>query len=126
MGLWGLIVAKARATFSLSDIVHPDHIKPKVSKVFYLGIMVGFFQLLKLSAESNVIDTYVDSFESRVDSHLNEPHKGAPKVHSSRLDLSELNKFRQSQVKSDKTINDFNFHEKLKLDEKKVEKEMKA
>jgi hypothetical protein len=46
-------MAKARATFALSDLVDPKQIKQKVSKLFYLGLMVGVAQLLKMSAESS-------------------------------------------------------------------------
>jgi hypothetical protein len=119
--LWGLLVAKARATFELSDLVDPKLIKQKVSKLVYLGMMVAFAQVLKVSAESNYIDNYVEGIESKVDSLLNEQRTG-PKVQSTSLNLQELSKFRSNQVKAVKSVNDFNFHEKVKFDQKKVEK----
>lgn len=49
-----------------------------------------------------------------------------PMVESSRLNLGEISKFRHEQVSKDKTINDFDFHSKVKFDSKKVQKEMSA
>jgi hypothetical protein len=118
--LWGLLVAKARATFALSDIVDPKMIKQKVSKLFYIAAMVVVAQVLKITAESNYIDNYVEGIESKVDTMLNE--QTGPKVQSSSLNLQELSKFRSNQVKADKSLDDFNFHEKVQFDQKKVEK----
>lgn len=126
VALWGLLVAKARATFALSDLVEPEKIKQKVSKLVYLGLMVAVAQVLKMSAESNYIDKYVEVVETKVDSMLNEQRPGGPKVQSSSLNLQELNAFRSNQFKGDKTVNDFNFHEKVKFDHKKVTQQMKV
>lgn len=98
--------------------------KQKASKVLYLGIMVAIAQLLKMSAETSYIDNYVDGVEHKIDSMLNQQTSHGPKVQSSSLNLNELSKYRHNQVKKDKTINDFNFHEKVKFDAKKVEQEM--
>ena len=75
IALWGLVWAKARATFAISDLVDPKQIKAKVSKLFYLGLMVGVAQLFKMSAESQYIDNYVDGVEAKVDTMLNEHGK---------------------------------------------------
>ena len=83
--------------------------------------MVGVAQVLKISAESNYIDNYVEDIESKVDSMLNEQRTG-PKVQSSSLNLQELNKFRSNQVKAVKGLDDLNFHDKVKFDQKKVVK----
>ena len=92
IALWGLVWAKARATFAISDLVDPKQIKAKVSKLFYLGLMVGVAQLFKMSAETKYIDNYVEGIEAKVDTMLNE--HGKPHVQSSSLNLNELAKFR--------------------------------
>jgi hypothetical protein len=51
MGLWSLVLAKARATFQISDLVDKEHVKQKYSKIFYMGVMIAVAQLLKLSAD---------------------------------------------------------------------------
>jgi hypothetical protein len=63
----------------------------------------------------------VEGIEFKVDSMLNEQKTG-PKVQSSSLNLQDLSKFRANQVKALKSVDDFNFHEKVKFDQKKVAK----
>ena len=93
VALWGLLMAKARATFAISDLVDPKQIKQKVSKLFYLGLMVGVAQLLKMSAEGNFVDNYVEGVEAKFDALLNE--QGKPNVQSlNGLNLQELSKYR--------------------------------
>ena len=41
VALWGLIMAKARTTFALADLTDSKKIKSKISKIFYIGIMVA-------------------------------------------------------------------------------------
>lgn len=40
MALWGLIFAKARASFKIADLFDKDQIKSKYSKIFYIVIMI--------------------------------------------------------------------------------------
>lgn len=79
MALWGLVMAKARSTFTLTDLVDSNEIKKKYSKIFYIVIMVGVAQLFKISAESKYMDTFVDNIESKIDktTGLNGPIVGA-------------------------------------------------
>ena len=63
MALWGLVMAKARSTFTLTDLVDSNEIKKKYSKIFYIVIMIGVAQLFKISAESKYMDRFVDKVE---------------------------------------------------------------
>jgi hypothetical protein len=53
-------MAKARATFALSDLTDSKKIKSKFSQLIYLGIMVVFAQGLKVSAENNYINHFFE------------------------------------------------------------------
>lgn len=97
VALWGLIMAKAKTTFSLADLMDSNKIKSKVSKIFYLGVMVGVAQMLKISAENNYIEHYLGdieiSIENKMDTKIDVPSHG-PVVKSQRYDLEEISKFR--------------------------------
>lgn len=41
MALWGLVMAKAKASFNISDLLDKDQIKSKYSKIFYIVIMIA-------------------------------------------------------------------------------------
>ena len=73
-------MAKAKTTFSLADLMDSNKIKSKVSKVFYLAVMVGVAQLLKMSAENNYINHYLGdieiSIESKMDTKIDVPSHG--------------------------------------------------
>lgn len=42
MSIWGLVMAKARATFTMSDLKDPKEIKGKYTKILYIGVMIVF------------------------------------------------------------------------------------
>jgi hypothetical protein len=64
-------MAKARSSFALSDLTDSKIMKSKLSKMFYLGIMIAFAQILKLSAESNYISHFIDQAEIKIDGSVN-------------------------------------------------------
>lgn len=114
VALWGLVMAKAKATFSLADLTDSKKIKSKISKVFYLGIMVAIAQAIKISADRNYVNHFLEDVEIHIDSAMNTkmdvPSHG-PVVKSERYDLKEMSEFRSSQVSSlieSGEINDFN------------------
>jgi hypothetical protein len=41
MALWGLIMAKARASFKISDLLDKEQIKSKYSRIFYIVVMIA-------------------------------------------------------------------------------------
>jgi hypothetical protein len=73
VAVWGLVMAKARSSFALSDLTESKVMKSKLSKMFYLGIMIAFAQILKLSAENNYINHFIDQVEIKVDGSINQP-----------------------------------------------------
>lgn len=90
VALWGLIMAKAKTTFSLADLTDSKQIKSKISKIFYLAVMAGIAQSLKISAERDYIDHFLGDIEIKIDSSLNTkvdaPTHG-PVVKSQKYDL---------------------------------------
>lgn len=67
MSLWGLMAAKARAIFKLSDIFEIKEIKKKYKQIAYIGIFIFIAQLLKISADNSYIENIVDEAETKID-----------------------------------------------------------
>ena len=70
VSLWSLVLAKARATFQISDLVHREHVKAKYNKIFYIGVMIVVAQLLKLCADQSFVTTLIDEVESKIDGKI--------------------------------------------------------
>ena len=131
VALWGLVMAKAKASFALSDLTDSKLIKQKFSKLIYLGVMVFFAQILKLSAENNYVNHFITQVEIKIDSAVNLPSNSTshgPVVSSSHFDLQSISEFRQQQV-SDSIFsgetNDFNIiHRTPNFDIDKVQSQI--
>lgn len=67
MSLWGLMAAKARALFKLSDMFHINKMKKKYSQILYICLFILIAQLLKLSADNSYIEDIVESAETKID-----------------------------------------------------------
>ena len=59
-GLWGLVFAKARASFKMSDVVDRKQLKSKYNKIFYTCILVIVAQTFKSLADSHQADIIID------------------------------------------------------------------
>ena len=68
--IWGLVMAKARATFELKDIIDHNHIKAKYNKMFYMTLMIIFAQMLKYSADHNLLESIADTSETKFEAYL--------------------------------------------------------
>lgn len=68
--LWGLVFAKARASFDMSDIVDRRKLKLKYNKIFYICIMIALGQILKSCADSSYADNLIDDLENKIDSQI--------------------------------------------------------
>lgn len=53
--IWGLFLAKARASFQLTDLIHPKQIHLQSKKVFGLAMLLLLMQFLKFSNESSLM-----------------------------------------------------------------------
>lgn len=51
--LWGLILAKSRATFTMADLVKRDELMAKKKQVLTLTLMMAVAQLLKMLSENS-------------------------------------------------------------------------
>ena len=67
MAVWGLVMAKARASFSMSDIFDNDQRKRKSNQIFYICIMLAICQLLKSCAENDYAERFINNIESKLD-----------------------------------------------------------
>lgn len=63
-------MAKARASFNISDMVDQTQRKKKYNQIFYICIMIGLAQMLKACAEYNYVENFVDKVENKVDHSL--------------------------------------------------------
>lgn len=70
MTVWGLVMAKARASFTLSDLFDSSQRKKKSNLVFYICIMIGIAQLLKSCAENKYAENFLNDIEDKLDSGL--------------------------------------------------------
>lgn len=67
MSVWGLVMAKARATFTMTDIIDKDKRKQSSNKIFYICLLIGASQLLKSCADNNYADKLVSNIENEID-----------------------------------------------------------
>ena len=68
--MWGLVMAKARHTFQLSDIIERKELKSKYYKICIMALMVAFAQFLKLSADHNLVKNAIEEIESELDDKI--------------------------------------------------------
>jgi hypothetical protein len=89
-------MAKARATFQISDILDSQKIKSKYNQIFWLGILVCIAQFLKLSAEHKFLDSMAENTESKIEHVLGIQKGRGPIVNSAHLDLDQITDERYS------------------------------
>ena len=70
MSIWGLVMAKARATFSLSDLINQKDLKSKYNKMFWMGILIIIAQLFKLSADNSYLQNLTNAAEAKIESEF--------------------------------------------------------
>ena len=124
VGMWGLILAKARATFQISDLLNSSAIKSKHSKIVYLGLMIAVSQLLKYLADYNLVEMTANKIETRVDNLLNvnstlSAHHG-PMVQSVHVSVDEIVEKRQHHLQKlmdSGTINAWNQFDEMSKEE---------
>ena len=68
MSVWGLVMAKARASFTMTDIFDKFERQKKSNKIFYICILIVFAQLLKSCAENDYAERFVNDVEAKFDS----------------------------------------------------------
>lgn len=71
MAIWGLLMAKARATFQLADIFDSAKIRKKQAQLVYIAIMMGAAQILKLCSQTTFVNNLVDKAEHKIETALN-------------------------------------------------------
>jgi len=63
MSVWSLLMAKARASFTMTDITNTNQRKKKYNQIFYICIMIAMAQFLKSCAENNYVENFVEKAE---------------------------------------------------------------
>jgi hypothetical protein len=113
VGIWGLVLAKAKATFSLSDILDPSKIEKKYNKMLFMFLMMLLAQLFKFSSENSLVESVVKTSESKFESQFFSPTSRGPMVQSAHLNLDQMTKTKyeeiQKQIKNGQ-VHDFNLH----------------
>ena len=74
MSVWGLVMAKARASFTMTDIFNKFERQKKSNRIFYICILIAFAQLLKSCAENDYAERFVNDVEAKLDNkvfHIN-------------------------------------------------------
>lgn len=67
MSVWGLIMAKARASFTMTDIFDKSERQKKSNKIFYICILIAFAQILKSCAENDYAEKFINKVEHQLD-----------------------------------------------------------
>lgn len=70
MMVWGLIMAKAKASFTFTDIFDGQERQKKQNKIFYICVMIALAQLIKSCAENNYAETFINQIEHQLDTKV--------------------------------------------------------
>jgi len=111
-------MAKARASFSMTDIIDSSQRKKKYNQIFYISIMIAMAQLLKSCAENNYVENFVEEAERTIDHTIfnKTSHHHGPIVKSAHnmASLDEVLDERQKEVsKTMDNIDDLNINKKF-------------
>lgn len=118
MSVWSLLMAKARASFSMTDIVDSSQRKKKYNQIFYISIMIAIAQILKSCAENNYVENFVEKAEETIDHNIFNKtiHHHGPIVKSAHntASIDEVLDERQKQASNIMAdIDDLNIYKKF-------------
>ena len=134
-------MAKAKATFSLADVIDTEKRQKKSNKIFYMVLMIGLAQILKSCAENDYADKFISSVEDKLDAKLfkisqsnltdsteqnRKGHHHGPKVQANKyqdekVSLDQIIDERNEeidQILDEDSINDLTMHQKLSKNHK--------